>query len=79
MSEWILNDEEIEQWLKERLGSGNIFEAFNRDFCKDLAKAQHQADVEWLEKHLEHRFIEHPNIRRYELSEEDWERFIGEE
>ena len=28
----------IEEWLLNRLGTGNIFEQFNRQFCKDLIK-----------------------------------------
>ena len=31
-----LTDDWIEQWLLERLGKGNRFEQFNRQFCKDL-------------------------------------------
>lgn len=28
----------IERWLKNRLGPGNKFEQFNRQFCYDLIK-----------------------------------------
>ena len=28
----------IERWLKDRLGPGNKFEQFNRQFCYDLIK-----------------------------------------
>ena len=31
-----IGDEEIEAWLYNRLGEGNVFEQFNRKFCKDL-------------------------------------------
>ena len=36
----LLTDAEIEMWLEHRLGSGNRFEQFNRQFCQDLNKAQ---------------------------------------
>ncbi len=32
------DDEWIEGWLLNRLGSGNRFEQFNRQFCKDLIR-----------------------------------------
>ena len=35
-----LAEGEIEAWLLNRLGEGNVFEQFNRRFCKDLAQAQ---------------------------------------
>lgn len=28
----------IEDWLKNRLGEGNVFEQFNRQFCYDLIR-----------------------------------------
>lgn len=33
----LLTDEEIEAWLLNRLGGGNRFEQFNRQFCRDFA------------------------------------------
>ena len=51
MSEIGLTDKDIEEWLYNRLGPGNVFEQFNRDFCKDLARAAVKKVVEYLEKH----------------------------
>lgn len=55
----VLGEEKIENWLRNRLGEGNVFEQFNRGFCKDLAEVAshdtHKKDcrmfLEWLSKH----------------------------
>jgi len=56
----VLGEEKIENWLRNRLGEGNVFEQFNRGFCKDLAEVAsldtHKKDcqmfLEWLKTHL---------------------------
>ena len=53
----MLKDEEIEEWLKDRLGEGNRFEQFNRRFCKDLAKTQDQLTLKGVKEKLYHRPI----------------------
>jgi len=55
MSEIGLTDKDIEEWLYNRLGPGNVFEQFNRDFCKDLARAAVKKVVEWLLGYQEYR------------------------
>lgn len=36
MKDRLPNDKWIENWLSNRLGEGNVFEQFNRRFCRDL-------------------------------------------
>ena len=61
----LLNDEWIEDWLLNRMGPGNAFEKFNRQFCRNLiddASVLIRADeraknyqwfIGWLEKNIE--------------------------
>jgi len=47
-----LSDEEIEEWLLNRLGQGNVFEQFNRRFCEDFSQATLSSVKEQLEEML---------------------------
>ena len=55
----VMNKEQLEKWLWNRLDKSTKFEQFNRNFCKDLSKIQAEISfnagieevVEWVEKH----------------------------
>ena len=65
--ESLVSDKWIEDWLLNRFGSGNVFEKFNRRFCRDLVDAVLTEERDRVVKFLEEKY---PAISSWNFWEE---------
>ena len=80
----VMSEAQIENWLLDRLGVGNRFEHFNRQFCKDFAQFLAEISFKAGEQKVA-RFVENlPTFGggggyRFKGLGKEWQDFLEEE